>query len=53
MVVQFSSLQILVSMILPVWLIVFPILLLRKINYLTELLHAHLDEHEADDEKEE
>jgi len=27
-----------------VWMIVFPILLIRKINYLTDLLHEHLDE---------
>jgi hypothetical protein len=28
-----------------VWMIVFPILLIRKINYLTDLLREHLDEH--------
>lgn len=25
------------------WMIVFPIVLIRKINYLTNLLHEHLD----------
>ena len=30
-----------------VWMIVFPILLIRKINYLTDLLQEHLDEHQS------
>jgi hypothetical protein len=30
-----------------VWMIVFPIILIRKINYLTDLLHEHLDEDKA------
>jgi hypothetical protein len=28
-----------------IWMIVFPIMLIRKINYLTDLLHDHLDQH--------
>ncbi len=28
------------------WMIIFPIVLIRKINYLTELLHDHLDGHQ-------
>jgi hypothetical protein len=29
-----------------IWMIVFPVLLIRKINYLTDLLHDHLDQHQ-------
>ena len=28
------------------WMIIFPIMLIRKINYLTDLLHEHLDGHQ-------
>ena len=37
--------QALLALAFQVWMIVFPILLIRKINYLTDLLHEHLDEH--------
>ena len=36
--------QALLALAFQVWMIVFPIVLLRKINYLTDLLHEHLDE---------
>jgi hypothetical protein len=28
------------------WMIIFPVMLIRKINYLTDLVHEHLSEHE-------
>ena len=29
-----------------IWMIIFPIILIRKINYLTDLLNDHLDQHQ-------
>jgi hypothetical protein len=36
--------QAILALVFQVWMIVFPILLIRKINYLTDLLQEHLDE---------
>jgi len=36
--------QALLALAFQVWMIVFPIILIRKINYLTDLLQEHLDE---------
>ncbi|MDE1920976.1 MAG: hypothetical protein KGJ09_02745 [Candidatus Omnitrophica bacterium] len=36
--------QALLALAFQVWMIVFPVILIRKINYLTDLLHEHLDE---------
>lgn len=38
--------QALVAMAFQIWMIVFPIMLIKKINYLTDLLHDHLDQHQ-------
>ncbi len=35
--------QALLALAFQVWMIVFPIILIRKINYLTDLLHSHID----------
>ena len=43
-----TPLQAYLALAFQVWMIVFPILLIRKINYLTDLLHEHLDEHKPD-----
>jgi len=40
--------QALLALAFQVWMIIFPILLIRKINYLTDLLHEHLDEHKPE-----
>ena len=40
-----TPLQAILALAFQIWMIVFPILLIRKINYLTDLLHEHLDEH--------
>ena len=40
--------QAMLALAFQVWMIAFPILLIRKINYLTDLLHEHLDEHNPD-----
>jgi hypothetical protein len=42
MTVSVSSFQILMALAFQIWLIVFPIILIRKINYLTALLQEHL-----------
>ena len=34
------------------WMIIFPIILIRKINYLTDLLNEHLGEHRDNSQKE-
>lgn len=39
-----TPLQALLALAFQVWMIVFPIILIRKINYLTDLLQEHLDE---------
>ena len=39
-----TPLQAILALAFQVWMIVFPIVLIRKINYLTDLLHEHLDE---------
>jgi len=36
--------QAILALAFQVWMIVFPIILIRKINYLTDLLQDHLDE---------
>ncbi|MBP6342373.1 MAG: hypothetical protein KA403_00390 [Candidatus Omnitrophica bacterium] len=35
--------QAILALAFQIWMIVFPIILMRKINYLTDLLHEHLD----------
>jgi hypothetical protein len=42
-----TPIQAFVAMAFQVWMIVFPILLIRKINYLTDLVQEHLDEHQG------
>jgi hypothetical protein len=39
-----SPFQAILALVFQVWMIVFPILLIRKINYLTDLLEEHLNE---------
>ena len=43
-----SPIQLLLALALQIWMIVFPIILIRKINYLTDLLHDHIDGHSDD-----
>jgi hypothetical protein len=43
-----TPIQAVLALVFQVWMIVFPILLIRKINYLTDLLHEHLDEHKSE-----
>lgn len=42
--VSVSPLQILLALAFQVWIIVFPIIIIRKLNYLTELLQGEEDE---------
>jgi len=41
--IQFTPLQAFVALAFDVWVIVVPLLILRKLNYLTELLQSYLD----------
>lgn len=43
MTVSVTSFQIFLTLAFQIWLIVFPIVLIRKLNYLTALLQEHLD----------
>ncbi len=38
-----TPIQALLAVAFQVWMVVFPIILIRKINYLTDLLHEHID----------
>jgi hypothetical protein len=38
--------QALLAFAFQLWMIIFPVMLIRKINYLTDLVHEHLDQHE-------
>ncbi len=46
-----TPIQALLALAFQAWMVIFPILLIRKINYLTDLLHEHLDEHSSDPQK--
>ena len=46
--ISVTPFQAILALVFQVWMIVFPILLIRKINYLTDLLHEHLDEHKPE-----
>ncbi len=46
--VSISPLQMILSVAFQAWIIIFPILIIKKLNYLTELLQAQFE----DDEKE-
>ena len=41
--IQFTPFQAFVALAFDVWVIVVPLLILRKLNYLTELLQSYLD----------
>jgi len=38
--------QALLAFAFQMWMIIFPVMLIRKINYLTDLVHEHLDQHD-------
>ena len=43
-----SSFQMFLVVAVQVWVIVSPIIIIRKLNYLTNLMHAHLEtDHES------
>ena len=50
--VTVTPLQLVISLAFQLWLIIFPILLLRKINYLTDLFQEHFGDNKesANDE---
>ena len=44
-----SPLQALLSVAFQIWLVVFPILIIRKLNFLISLLQDHIEENESPD----
>ena len=43
--VSVSPLQVFLALAFQVWMVVFPIILIRKINYLSALLQEHIEGH--------
>ena len=43
--VSVSPLQIFLALAFQIWIVVFPIIIIRKLNELTALLHEVLDQH--------
>ena len=41
--IQLTPLQVFIALAFDVWIIVIPIIILRKLNYLTDLLQSTLD----------
>lgn len=41
--ISVSPLQVLLTLAFQIWIIVFPILIIRKLNYLTDLLRSQLE----------
>ncbi len=46
--VNLSPLQMLLSLAFEAWIIIFPIIIIKKLNYLTQLLQSQYEEDEAD-----
>jgi len=49
--VSLTPLQVLLTLAFQIWIIVFPILILRKLNYLTELIHSQYNTDQDLDEE--
>lgn len=50
--VSFTPLQMILSLAFQVWIIVFPIIIIRKLNYLTSLLEAKNNNEEPSQDNE-
>ncbi len=50
--VSFTPLQMILSLAFQVWIIVFPILIIRKLNHLTALLESKKNDEEQPEESE-
>lgn len=50
--VSFTPLQMILSLAFQVWIVVFPIIIIRKLNHLTALLDAKNNNEEQSDENE-
>ncbi|HBR14703.1 MAG TPA: hypothetical protein DD723_04050 [Candidatus Omnitrophica bacterium] len=46
--VSLSPIQVLLSFLFQIWIVVFPIILIRKLNYLTALLQSQNREYQGD-----
>ena len=50
-ILHLSPLQAFLVVAIQIWLfVIFPVIVIRKINYITELLEAQFDEDQADDQ---
>jgi len=50
MTVSVTPLQALLSLLFWAWLIIFPLLIIKKLNYITELLQAQFEDEGSDDD---
>lgn len=41
--VSYTPWQVVLSLAFQIWIVVFPVIIIRKLNYLTDLLHAQFD----------
>lgn len=48
--VSLSPLQIILSLAFQVWIVVFPIIIIRKLNYLTDLMQSQFDPDKEDNQ---
>ena len=48
--VSLSPLQIILSLAFQIWIVVFPIIIIRKLNYLTDLLQSQFDPDKEDNQ---
>ncbi len=46
--VTLSPLQVILSLAFQIWIVIFPILIIRKLNYLTDLLHSQYETDKED-----
>ena len=44
--ISVTPVQALLTLAFQIWMVAFPIILIQKLNYLTNLLHEHLDKSE-------
>ena len=46
--INFSPLQVILSLAFQIWIVVFPILIIRKLNYITDILQANFETNKDD-----
>ena len=48
--VSLSPLQLILSLAFQIWIVVFPIIIIRKLNYLTDLFQSQFDSDKEDNQ---